>query len=162
MQHTDTFWWFLKVVSLNFFLVILIEQLITFWAQFNRACLIQPLDSATNTKLGMSKALSTCSKQFVSFPPSSLALFQEYLHPHRTTENDSKRCSSHSRPLGGAWNSPWMGKKRLSMHIKLARCLQTVEGESEKKKTKMASARKPEAFVCIDYEVELLLWLTLE
>ena len=50
------------------------------------------------------------------------------------------------------------------MRIKLARCLRTVEGEFEnkKKKTKMASARKPEAFVWTVNEVELLLRLTLD
>ena len=49
------------------------------------------------------------------------------------------------------------------MRIKLARRKQTVDGETEhnKKKIKMASARKPESFVWTDNEVELLLRLTL-
>ena len=48
------------------------------------------------------------------------------------------------------------------MHTKLARVYKkTVEGEFENKKmkTKMASARKPEAFVWTVNEVELLLLL---
>ena len=49
------------------------------------------------------------------------------------------------------------------MHIKLARGKQRVDGEAEhnKKKMKMAGARKPEEFVWLDNEVELLLRLTL-
>ena len=49
------------------------------------------------------------------------------------------------------------------MRIKLARRKQTVDGETEhnKKKMKMASARKPESFVWSDNEDELLLRLTL-
>ena len=57
-------------------------------------------------------------------------------------------------------------KKRWSMRMKPARCVnrQTVNGETKhnKKKTKMASARKPESFVWTDNEVELLLRLTLD
>ena len=43
------------------------------------------------------------------------------------------------------------------MRIKLARCLQTVEEETEnkKKRTKMARAGKAEAFVWTDNETEL-------
>ena len=53
------------------------------------------------------------------------------------------------------------GACALSLH---AVYKQTVEGESENKKktTKMATARKPEAFVWIDNEVELLLRVTLD
>ena len=42
-------------------------------------------------------------------------------------------------------------------------CKQTVDGETEHnmKKTKMATARKPESLVWTDNDVELLLWLTL-
>ena len=49
------------------------------------------------------------------------------------------------------------------MHIKLACCKRTVDGETEdnKKKTKMASARTPELFVWTVNEVKLLLRLTL-
>ena len=48
------------------------------------------------------------------------------------------------------------------MRSKLARCKQTVDGETEhnKKKMKMSSARKPEWFVWSVNEVELLLRLT--
>ena len=35
------------------------------------------------------------------FPLSSSASFQEYLRPDGSTENDRKRCSSYSRPIGG-------------------------------------------------------------
>ena len=56
------------------------------------------------------------------FPPSSLASFQEYSHTKGSAENDSTSCSSYSRPIGGAYNSPKMEKKRWSMCIKLARC----------------------------------------
>ena len=49
--------------------------------------------------------------------------------------NNSTDCSSCSRPIGDAWNSP-------------------VKGETEHNKMKMASARKPESFV------KLLLRLT--
>ena len=69
------------------------------------------------------------------------------------------------QPIVGTWNSPKMEKKRRRMPIKLARCnKQTVDGETEhnEKKTKMASARKPESFVWTDNEVELLLRLTLD
>ena len=50
------------------------------------------------------------------------------------------------------------------MHRKLSLCIQTVEGETKHSKieTKMASARKPEAFVWTVNEVELLLQLTLD
>ena len=58
------------------------------------------------------------------FPPSSSASFQEYLRPHGSTENDRKHCSSYSRPIDGAWDSP-KTEKRRSMHIKLTRCKQT-------------------------------------
>ena len=56
-----------------------------------------------------------------------------------------------------------MRKKTRSMRIKLARCKQTVEGETEHntKEMKMVSARKPESFVLTGNEVELLLRLTL-
>ena len=56
-----------------------------------------------------------------------------------------------------------MEKKRQSMRNKLAHCKQTVEGETEhdKKKTKIASARKPVSLVWTVNEVELLLRLTL-
>ena len=55
-----------------------------------------------------------------------------------------------------------MEKKTWSMRRKLARCkLQTVQGETEHNKMKMASARKPESFVWTVNEVELLLRLTL-
>ena len=49
------------------------------------------------------------------------------------------------------------------MHIKLVRCKQTVDAETEhnKKKIKKASARKPESFVWTVNEVELLLRHTL-
>ena len=49
------------------------------------------------------------------------------------------------------------------MHRKLAHCKQTVDGETKhnKKKMKMASARKPESVVWTGNEVELLLRLTL-
>ena len=49
--------------------------------------------------------------------------FQEYLRPYGSTENDWKRCSSYSRPIGGAWNSPKTEKKRRSMRIKFVHCL---------------------------------------
>ena len=65
--------------------------------------------------------------------------------------------------MGGALNSPKTEKKRWSMRIKLARSKQTVDGETEhnKKKKKMAHARKPEMFVWTDNEAKLLLRLTL-
>ena len=59
------------------------------------------------------------------FPPSSPASIQEYVCPKRTNENGSTRCSSYSRSIGDAWNSPKTEKKRRSMHIMLARCIQT-------------------------------------
>ena len=58
-------------------------------------------------------------------PLSSSASFQEYLRPNGSTVNDSTRCSSYSRPIGGAWKSPKTEKKRRSMRIKLERCKQT-------------------------------------
>ena len=57
------------------------------------------------------------------------------------------------RPIGSAWNSPKTEKKTRSMRIKLA--------EHNKKKMKMASARKPQSFVSSGNEVEILLRLTL-
>ena len=67
------------------------------------------------------------------------------------------------RPIGGMWNSPKAEKKRRNMHMKLV-YKQTIDRETvhNKKKTKMASARKPELFVWTDNEVQLLLWLTLD
>ena len=48
------------------------------------------------------------------------------------------------------------------MRIKLARCKQTVDKETEhNKKMKIASTRKPESFVWTSNDVELLLRLTL-
>ena len=61
----------------------------------------------------------------VFFPPSSLASFQEYLPPNDPFEYNSPRFSSYSRPIGGAWNSPELERKRQSMLIKLAHCIQT-------------------------------------
>ena len=37
------------------------------------------------------------------FPPPSLALFQEYLRPNRSTEKDSTRCRSYSRKFTQKW-----------------------------------------------------------
>ena len=112
--------------------------------------------------------MSTHTKM-IFLPPtrgslSSLASFQEHLHPNRSTVNDSTCCSSYSRPIGSAWNSPKTEKKRRHMHIKLAHCKQTVNRETKhnKKKMKMASTRKPEAFVWTDNEAELLLRLMLD
>ena len=67
------------------------------------------------------------------------------------------------RPIGGMWNSPKAEKKRRNMHMKLV-YKQTIDRETvhNKKKTKMACARKPELFVWTDNEVQLLLWLTLD
>ena len=64
-----------------------------------------------------------------------------------STEKDSTRCSSYSRPIGGAWNSPKTEKMRRSMRKKLARCKQT---------DSRLRNRTQE-----DNEVELLLWLAL-
>ena len=49
------------------------------------------------------------------------------------------------------------------MRIKLSRCKQTLDGETKhnKKKMKMARARKPESFVRTDNKVQLVLRLTL-
>ena len=93
------------------------------------------------------------------FPPSFTASFQEYLHPDGSSENDSKRCSSYSRLIGGTWNKKkqsWRDRAcALSLH---AVNKQTVDKETKhnKKKMKMACARKPESFVCTDNEFELL------
>ena len=46
----------------------------------------------------------------IFFPRSSSALFQEYLRSNGSTVNPT-RCSSYSRPIGGAWNSPKTEKK---------------------------------------------------
>ena len=94
---------------------------------------------------------------------SSSASFQGYLHPYGSTENDRKRCSSYSRPIGGAWHSQkWRRRDGACAKSLHAENKQAVEEETEhKKKTKMASARKPESFVWTNNEVKLLLWLTL-
>ena len=84
------------------------------------------------------------------------------LHPYGPTENDRKRCSSYSRPIGGTWNSPKTEKKRWSMLIKLSRCKQTDSRRrnwTQQEEDEMASARKPESFVWTDNEVELRLTL---
>ena len=55
-----------------------------------------------------------------------------------------------------------MEKKTRSMSRKLARCKQTVDGETKhNKKMKMAGGRKPESLVWTSNEVKLLLRLTL-
>ena len=54
---------------------------------------------------------SRCTKT-IFFPPSNLASCQEYLRPNGSIVNKSTRCSSYSRPIGGAWNSPKTEKKR--------------------------------------------------
>ena len=52
-----------------------------------------------------------------------LSLVSFLLRPDGSTENDSSfSFSSYSRPIGGAWNSPKMEKKRRSMCSKLACC----------------------------------------
>ena len=50
------------------------------------------------------------------------------------------------------------------MCIKIALCIQTVDGETEhiKKKTRMASTREPELFVWTVNEVELLSYTQLQ
>ena len=58
------------------------------------------------------------------FPLSSSTSFQLYLRPNWSTVNDSTHCSSYSSPINGAWNSPKTEKKRWSMRIKLAHCIQ--------------------------------------
>ena len=42
-----------------------------------------------------------------------------------TRTNDSTHFSSHSRPIGGTWNSPKPEQSRRSMHITLACCKHT-------------------------------------
>ena len=54
--------------------------------------------------------------QTIFFPSSALASFQEYLRPNGSIVNDSTCCSSYSRPIGGAWNSPKMEMKRRIAH----------------------------------------------
>ena len=102
-----------------------------------------------------------CESDLLFF--SSSASFQGYLHPYGSTENDRKRCSSYSRPIGGAWHSQkWRRRDGACAKSLHAVNKQAVEEETEhKKKTKMASARKPESFVWTNNEVKLLLWLTL-
>ena len=66
-------------------------------------------------KAELIQAMSTRTKT-IFLPPSSSASFQEYLRPNGSIVNDSTRCSSYSRPIGGAWNSPKTEAKRRSMH----------------------------------------------
>ena len=81
----------------------------------------------------------------------------------RSTENDRKRCSSYSRPLGGDIHQKWRRRDGACALSFGAVNKPTVDGETEhnKKKMKMASARKPESFVWTVNEVKLLLRLTL-
>lgn len=58
-------------------------------------------------------------------PTSSLASFQECLHPNRFIENDSTCCSSYFRTIGGIWNSPKTEENRRSMCNMLLHCIQT-------------------------------------
>ena len=52
--------------SLNFFWVVLVDNnWWLFWVHFNRICLIQPLDSATNTTIWKSKKLSIYPKEHI-------------------------------------------------------------------------------------------------
>ena len=81
------------------------------------------------------------------FPPYFLASFQEYLCPNGSIVKD---CSSYSRPIGCAWNSP---------KTELARRLQT-----DSRRRTRTQQEEEENGRCKDTEneVELLLWLTLD
>ena len=73
--------------------------------QFEKVpCIGEKIDWAMDITKSNNKAsnISACPRVKQSFfPPSSSALFQEYLRPYGSAANDRKRCSSYSRPIDG-------------------------------------------------------------
>ena len=88
---------------LKFFWVIMINNnWWLFWAHFNRACLIHPLGSATNTAMGKSIELSIDLKEHTIDLKKSLGAMLQV--PRSTVQTTCTLVRPHCPPLNDALN----------------------------------------------------------